>query len=177
MLVDLSSDQDALRDTTARFLDNEMPVDRIRRLRDDAAGFEAAYWAKGAELGWSSLLVSEANGGGTVSGSAMQDFALIAHEFGTHAAPGPLVPVNVVASALDVAGSADQLALIDELIAGTAIATWCFGEPAPNDPRSSVLNAKDRPGVSGVRTGGLSRPSKVRWGAPSAFAVPGYISI
>lgn len=138
MLVELSSDQDALKDTTARFLDNEMPVDQVRRLRDDAAGFEPSYWVKGAELGWSSLLVSEANGGGTVSGFAMQDFALIAHEFGTHAAPGPLVPVNVVASALDVGGTADQRAVIDELIAGTAIATWCFGEPVPNDGLADI---------------------------------------
>src|SRR5277367_3007023 len=104
MLVELTSDQEALRETTSRFLDNEMPVERVRRLRDHTSGFEPDYWSKGADLGWSSLLVGEANGGGTVSGCALQDFALIAHEFGAHAAPGPLVPVNVVANALDAQG-------------------------------------------------------------------------
>ena len=157
MLVELSSDQEALRDTTARYLDNEMPVDRVRGLRDDPAGYEPAYWAKGAELGWTSLLVSEEHGGGTVSGFALQDFALVAHEFGAHAAPGPLVPVNVVASALDAVGSPAQRAHIDELIAGTAIATWCFGEPVPHD-RFDEGTLEIRPEGSELVISGVKRP-------------------
>ncbi len=31
----------------------------LRRLRDDPAGFDPTYWRRGAELGWTSLLVSE----------------------------------------------------------------------------------------------------------------------
>ena len=100
MLLDLTSDQEFFRQTTAKFLESQVPIEAVRALRDDPAGYGADYWRRGAELGWASLLVSEELGGGTISGGALVDLTLIAHEFGQHAAPGPLVPVNVVAFAL-----------------------------------------------------------------------------
>ncbi len=57
MLLDLSSDQEFFRETTARFLAERVPVAELRRLRDDPAGFADDYWRQGAELGWTSLLV------------------------------------------------------------------------------------------------------------------------
>jgi alkylation response protein AidB-like acyl-CoA dehydrogenase len=123
----LSSDQEMLRDMTARFLGDRVPLSRLRKDRDDPAGFDPAYWAAGAELGWTSLLVGEGDGGGSVSGRGAVDLALIAYEFGKHAAPGPLVDCNVVASAL--AGQAGELqrAVLRELLAGSAIAASCLG--------------------------------------------------
>ena len=101
MLLDLSSDQEFFRDTTARFLQEHASPAELRRLRDDAAGFDPAYWRKGADLGWTSLLVDEQHGGGTISGNGLADLTLVAYEFGRRAAPGPLVPTNVVAGALE----------------------------------------------------------------------------
>jgi alkylation response protein AidB-like acyl-CoA dehydrogenase len=123
----LSSDQEMLRDMTARFLGDRVPLSRLRKHRDDPAGFDPAYWAAGAELGWTSLLVGEEDGGGSVSGRGAVDLALIAYEFGKRAAPGPLVDCNVVASAL--AGQAGELqrAVLRELLAGSAIAASCLG--------------------------------------------------
>jgi alkylation response protein AidB-like acyl-CoA dehydrogenase len=132
MLVTLGPDQEVLHDTTSRFLDEQMPVAAVRALRDDPMGYDAKYWVRGAELGWTALLVSEDAGGGSVSGQPLQDLSLIAYEFGTHAAPGPLVPVNVVASALDAAG-AQHAEVLGAILAGEAIATWCVAEPAPAD--------------------------------------------
>jgi alkylation response protein AidB-like acyl-CoA dehydrogenase len=132
MLVTLGPDQEVLHDTTSRFLDEQMPVGAVRALRDDAVGFDPKYWIRGAELGWIALLVSEEAGGGSVSGNPLQDLSLIAYEFGTHAAPGPLIPSNVVAIALDAAGEAHADAL-GAIISGEAIAAWCVGEPAPGD--------------------------------------------
>src|SRR5581483_9573784 len=63
-----SADQEFFRATTARFLAELAPVDELRRRRDDAVGFDPDYWKRGAELGWTSLLVSEENGGGSISG-------------------------------------------------------------------------------------------------------------
>jgi alkylation response protein AidB-like acyl-CoA dehydrogenase len=127
MLLDLSSDQEFLRDTTAKFLTNQVPVDELRRLRDDEAGYRPDYWRRGAELGWTSLLVAEKHGGGSVSGRGLIDLTLIAHEFGRHAAPGPLAPANIVAGALSTAGGA-HAEILDGLLAGTSVATWCFEE-------------------------------------------------
>ena len=89
MLLDLTSDQAFFRETTAKFLADLVPVDEVRRLRDDPDGFDRAYWKRGADLGWTSLLVDEAHGGGSVSGRGIVDLAVIAHEFGWAAAPGP----------------------------------------------------------------------------------------
>jgi alkylation response protein AidB-like acyl-CoA dehydrogenase len=139
MLVTLGPDQEVLHDTTSRFLDEQMPVATVRGLRDDDAGFDPKYWIRGAELGWTALLVSEEAGGGSVSGNPLQDLSLIAFEFGTHAAPGPLIPSNVVAIALDAAGNAHGASgdahaeALGAIISGQAIAAWCVGEPAPGD--------------------------------------------
>jgi alkylation response protein AidB-like acyl-CoA dehydrogenase len=131
MLLELSPDQEFFQGTTARFLDEHAQAADLRRLRDDAAGFGSDYWRRGAELGWTSLLVSERDGGVSVSSSGLVDLTLVAYEFGRHAAPGPLVSTNVVAGALSAAG-ADQ-DLIAGLLDGTSIATWCIEEGPPND--------------------------------------------
>lgn len=129
MLLDLTNDQEFFRGTTARFLSQQVPVGEVRRLRDDPAGFGAEYWRKGADLGWTSLLVAEKHGGGSVSGRGLVDLSLVAHEFGRHAAPGPLVPTNVVASALSGSGG-DYGEILVGLLTGTSTAAWCFEEPA-----------------------------------------------
>ena len=131
MLLELSSEQAFFRETTARFLDQHAQVADLRRLRDDPAGFGSDYWRRGAELGWTSLLVAERDGGVAVSSSGLVDLTLVAHEFGRHAAPGPLVATNVVAGALSAAGADPDL--IAGLLDGTSIATWCMSEGAPND--------------------------------------------
>ncbi len=138
MLLDPSSDQEFFRDTTARFLGEQVPVGELRRLRDDPTGFDDDYWRRGAELGWTSLLVDEAHGGGSISGAGLIDLTLIAHEFGRHAAPGPLIPTNVVAATLSDTGDGQHRELLAGLVAGTSIATWCYGEPAPNDRLGTV---------------------------------------
>jgi alkylation response protein AidB-like acyl-CoA dehydrogenase len=129
---DLDSEQEFFRETTARFLDDQVPVATLRALRADPVGFEPDYWRRGAELGWTSLLVSEAHGGGSISGEGLADLSIVAFEFGRHAAPGPLVTTNVVADALTRAGDA-HTAVIDGLLAGTVIGSWCHAEPPPFD--------------------------------------------
>jgi alkylation response protein AidB-like acyl-CoA dehydrogenase len=133
VLLEPTSDQEFLRETTSRFLDEQMPVGRLRALRDDPIGFSPDYWVRGAELGWTSLLVSEANGGGSVSESGLVDLTMLAYEFGRHAAPGPLTSANVVAAALSEQFSPAHAEVLAGLVAGSALATWCMAEPKPGD--------------------------------------------
>jgi len=155
MLLKLTSDQELLRETTSRFLDEHASPDAIRRLRDDAAGFADGYWRRGAELGWTSLLVAEEHGGGSVSGHGLVDLTLVAYEIGRRAAPGPLVPCSVVAAALSASGGEAHAAVLAHLIAGESIATWCHAEPRPNDRLGQVALEIRRDGgdvvVSGVK--------------------------
>jgi alkylation response protein AidB-like acyl-CoA dehydrogenase len=137
MLLEPSPDQELFRETTERYLREQVPVGELRRLRNNPVGFDPDYWRRGAALGWSSLLVGEDQGGGTISGDGLVDLTLLAHEFGRHAAPGPVVPVNVVAAALSRAATGHE-SVIAELVAGEATASWCLAEPRPDDRLGSV---------------------------------------
>ena len=55
MDLDLSEDQEFFRDTTRKFLESEIPVERVRKLADDPGGFERGWWRRGAEMGWEKL--------------------------------------------------------------------------------------------------------------------------
>lgn len=123
MLLNLSEDQQFFRETTDRFLTEQTPPDTLRQLRNDPAGFDPGYWRRGAELGWTSLLVSEEHGGGSISDDGLVDAGLVAYEFGRHAAPGPLAVTNVVAATLSAYGAAPDV--LAGLLSGESIATWC----------------------------------------------------
>ncbi len=131
MLLELSSDQEFFRSTTARFLEERVPARVLRELRSDPAGFVRDDWRRGADLGWTSLLVSEEHGGGSISGNGLVDLTLVAHEFGRRAAPGPLVPTNVVAGALSA--DPNHHDLLPGVLDGSSIIAWCDGEGVPHD--------------------------------------------
>jgi alkylation response protein AidB-like acyl-CoA dehydrogenase len=132
MELQLDGDQELLVETTRRFLRAESPLTKVRELHEDEVGFEADYWRRGAELGWTSMLVPEALGGGSITGSGLLDLALVAEELGRLVAPGPLLPVNVVASAVARSGTAEHQAdVLPGLLAGDSVATWAFAEADP----------------------------------------------
>lgn len=157
MLLNLTSDQEFFRQTTERFLDELAPPTEIRRLRDQRGGFEGRYWQRGAELGWTSLLVTEDGGGGSISGDGLVDLTLVAHEFGRHAAPGPLLPCNVVAAALSDVPTDGHEDLLAGLMAGSSLASWCHAEPRPNDALHQA-SLELRVEGSGLVVDGIKRP-------------------
>src|ERR1700735_622442 len=60
--VELTDDQELFRETTANSLDRTCPVSTVREWSEkEPAGFPDAWWQQGAALGWTSLLVSEAD--------------------------------------------------------------------------------------------------------------------
>jgi alkylation response protein AidB-like acyl-CoA dehydrogenase len=129
MRLELSEDQEFFRETTRRFLESEAPLTRVRELADTAAGFDRGWWLKAGELGWTGLFVPEAHGGGSLSGSPLVDAVIVAEELGRLVAPGPFLPVNVVAAALAASGSDEQQAeVLPRLGTGEVIATWAFAE-------------------------------------------------
>ncbi|HTZ08538.1 MAG TPA: acyl-CoA dehydrogenase family protein [Acidimicrobiales bacterium] len=134
MLLKPTADQQSLRETTARFLAATVPPGRLRELHRDDAGFDRAWWERGAELGWTSLLVPEAGGGGSVSGRPVVDATRLAHEFGFHAAPGPLLPCNLVAAALGAARPSHP-EVLKGLLSGSVVGSWCLTEARPDGAR------------------------------------------
>ena len=130
MELELTEEQAFFVDTTRRFLEAECGIPAVRDLEDDPLGYDPQVWARGAELGWTSLLVPEADGGGSFSEHGLLDLVLVAEEMGRVVAPGPLVPVNVVAGALGRAGSPEQRAeVLPGLLTGERVAAWCGVRP------------------------------------------------
>ncbi len=144
MQLTLTDDQEFFRDTTRRFLATECPLTAVRSLASSPDGFESGYWQQGAELGWTSLLVPEALGGGSVSGHGVADLTIVADAFGHHVAPGPLVPTNIVASTIARTGSDEQRSLLPGLIAGEVVTAWVGAEQA----------CSARPTIAATREGG-----------------------
>src|ERR1700730_1918056 len=131
--------------TAAEFLDKEASLRTVRELHAADQSFEPGWWRRATELGWTSLLVSDDLGGGSVSGNGVADLALIAELAGRTVAPGPLHPVNIVLARLvDANNRADHAAHIGALMAGggEAVASWAVYEPdRPFDPLAPPLTA------------------------------------
>jgi alkylation response protein AidB-like acyl-CoA dehydrogenase len=129
MELDLSSEQELLRETAARFIEDACPLSEVRRMIGNESDLPASYIETAGRLGWFALLVPEELGGGSVSGAGLCDLAIIAEERGRALQPGPFVSMNVVVDALVAAGSAAQRAeVVPTLCSGTAVATWALGD-------------------------------------------------
>ena len=130
MQIELNEEQEFFRAATRRFLEAETPLSVVRDLYESRDGFDRTWWRKASELGWTSLLVPEQLGGGTLSGKPTCDAAIVAEEIGRLVAPGPFLPVNVVAASVAREGSDEQgSSVLPGLLSGEIVATWAICEP------------------------------------------------
>jgi len=168
--IELTEDQELFVETTAKFLERSSPLPTVREWAEkEPAGFPTAWWRQGAELGWTSLLVPEEDGGGSVSGHGLRDLALVAEEMGRWVSPGPLLPTNVVAAALAEFGGRDQRErYLPGLLSGEAVATWCLGEPGGSALPGAVTLEATRQGGEFVLSG---RKGAVEAGGEADFFV------
>jgi alkylation response protein AidB-like acyl-CoA dehydrogenase len=121
----LTPDQELFQANSRKFLDASVSPAQLREWASLPAGHPAEWWRQGAELGWTSPLVPESSGGGTVSGAPLADLALVAHEWGRHAAPGAFIATNVAAYCLGQrAGGHDAPGALPSLLSGEATAAW-----------------------------------------------------
>ena len=157
MDLELSEDQEFFQETTRKFLESEIPLPAVRRMAEAPAGFDRAWWRRGAELGWTSMLVPEAWGGGSLAGEGLLDLAIVAEEMGRLVSPGPLLVTNVVAEAVSNRGTREQQeALLPAIVSGAAVASWAFLEPGGRwCPEAVQLEATRRGGgfvLQGVKS-------------------------
>jgi alkylation response protein AidB-like acyl-CoA dehydrogenase len=176
--LELTEDQELFHQTTRKFLTAECPLTTVRALEHEPAGFTADYWRRGADLGWTSMLVPD-------SGGSLRDLVLVAEEMGRLVSPGPLVPVNVVALALAESGTqAQQDVLLPGIAAGATIAAWCSGVATVSAAREGdglVLSGTAAPVEAGAQaqhllvsagTGGGPVQVLVDADAPGVTVVP-----
>jgi alkylation response protein AidB-like acyl-CoA dehydrogenase len=128
MAVDLEVEQRELRDSSRSFLDRAASSSELHRMAFEPPSLDRTYWKTAAELGWTSLLVPEQAGGGSVTGRPFADLCALADESGRRVAPGPLLASNVVARAITRPGAGDHASAVEAILEGAAVATWAYAE-------------------------------------------------
>src|SRR2546425_3444495 len=131
MDFELSEEQEALRRTVRRFLDERAPLAYVRVMLDDDRGTTGDVWRGLADLGVTGLLVPEEHGG---VGMGMVDVGVVLEELGRAVHPGPFLSsaVAAVSAVLAVGSSADRADLLPRPAHGSTGGT--LRPPAPRRP-------------------------------------------
>lgn len=124
MNFDLTDEQVMVRDTFARFLDDNSSTVRVRKALD-TNGFDAELWAGLAELGAFAMRVPEDAGG---MGLGLFDAVILMEEVGRTIASGPVAEALVAARVLAQLGGAEDL--LESAIGGESVVTIAFHDIA-----------------------------------------------
>ena len=135
MALILNEEQAMLRDSARDFLAGQAPVSQLRALRDnaDADGFSRPLWAQFAEMGFTGVLVPEAQGG---LGLGHVEAGVVMAQVGHHLTASPLLASGIVAAtAFRKAGTAAQQAdWLPRIARGEVIATLAVDETGKHRP-------------------------------------------
>jgi alkylation response protein AidB-like acyl-CoA dehydrogenase len=135
MALVLDEAQRMLKDAAREFLAANAPVAQLRALRDarDPLGYRPETWRAMVELGWTGILVPEAQGGLDFGHVGMGQ---ISEEAGRTLTASPLFATAVIGvSALVLAGSeAQRAALLPAIVAGELTLAPAFDEGPRHAP-------------------------------------------
>ena len=128
MDLDLTQEQEMLREMVRGVCAEFSPVDVVRSLEDDATGYPPDFWKQLVELGLCGILIPEERGG---SEQSLLEAAIAAEQIGAALAPSPWF-VSAVLSArvlLQGGSTAQQAEWLPRIAAGEAILTPAWPEP------------------------------------------------
>ena len=100
-----TEDQDLLRQEARKYLDEQCPMEDVRRIMRTPEGYSREQWKQLGELGWLGLTIPEEFGG---AGLDWIDLLVILEETGRSLFPSPLVSTTLAASAILAFGSDEQ---------------------------------------------------------------------
>ncbi len=151
----LTEDQDMLRDSARGFVAEKAPIAHLRKLRDsdDSRGFDPALWREFGEMGFTSILMSEEDGG---LGLGHVEAGVVLEEMGRNLTPSPMLSTAVAAvSALKEGGAQHREKWFPKIAAGEATIALAIDESAKHDPAATAMRA-ERSG-NGFRLSGKKR--------------------
>ena len=123
-----SEEQEELRRSVRRFLEDKSPISEVRRLMETTEGYDPKVWAQmGNELGLQSLHIPEAYGG---QGYSFVELVVVLEEMGRALLCAPFfASVCLAANAILAAGTEERrAALLPGIASGETIATVAFTE-------------------------------------------------
>ncbi|MDD9932947.1 MAG: acyl-CoA dehydrogenase family protein [Myxococcales bacterium] len=157
MALVLDEEQTMLAQTAGAFMRESSPISRFRALRDSSEerGYSLDVYKQMAELGWTAIPFSEADGG---MGMGLAGLVIVTEAMGRGLAPEPLIPsIAMAGQALSLAGSADQKSTwLAPAIEGEKVLALAYAERGQRyDLRDIALGATDKDGgyeLSGEKT-------------------------
>jgi len=124
-----SQEQELLRATARKFLENECTSGFVRARMEEPAGVTDEFWAKLAEQGWLGLIYPEEHGG---SALGFVDLTVLMEEMGRVVMPGPFLSTVLLGGlAIREAGSAAQKKeWLTRIASGKAKTALAWTEPS-----------------------------------------------
>lgn len=152
MSLFLNDEQTMLRDTARDFVAEAAPVAHLRALRDanDPAGFSRDLWKQFAEMGFTGILIPEADGG---LGLGHVETGVVLEEIGRNLSPSPFLTTAVAAVAA-LNGSAQRERWFPGILSGETVAALAIDERAKHG--DAIAMTAERSG-NGFRLSGAKQ--------------------
>ncbi|MAI78823.1 MAG: pimeloyl-CoA dehydrogenase small subunit [Deltaproteobacteria bacterium] len=145
MNFDLTEEQQMIMDQTAKFVAQETPVSRFRKLRETERGWEPEMWARMAEQGWLGIAIPEAQGG---FGGSFVDLAIILEQLGRGLVPEPFIASVVLAGGIlsDQADEKQCEAYLTPMMEGQTSLAFAYSETQSRYNLSDCLTRAEKVG-------------------------------
>jgi alkylation response protein AidB-like acyl-CoA dehydrogenase len=124
----LNDEQTMLRESAQQFVAEAAPVSHMRALRDadDPTGFSRELWKQFAEMGFTGILIPEADGG---LGLGHVEAGVVLEEIGRNLSPSPFLTTAVAAVAA-LKGTAQRERWFPGILSGDTVAALAIDERA-----------------------------------------------
>ena len=142
MAMTYNEDQSMLRDSAHDFMKSEAPVAHLRKYRDMDCkdGFSHDLWKQFAEMGFTGILIPEADGG---LGMGHIEAGIVLEEIGRNLSPSPFLSTSVVAvEALKAAVEAMRDRWFPGILAGETVIGIALEEGKKHHPEKIALKAE-----------------------------------
>ncbi|MCW3847777.1 acyl-CoA/acyl-ACP dehydrogenase [Sphingomonas sp. LB-2] len=132
----LTDDQALLRDTAKEFVADAAPVSHMRARRDanDATGFSRDLWKSFAKMGFTGVIIPEADGG---LGLGHVEAGTILEEIGRNLSPSPFL-ATAVAAVEALKGSASRERWFPGILSGDTVAALAIDERSKHDGKVTM---------------------------------------
>jgi alkylation response protein AidB-like acyl-CoA dehydrogenase len=131
-----TEEQEQLRESARRFLDDRCPIPQSRKFAQTEEAFSPELWSEIIGLGWTAILVPEDHGG---LGLSWLEMAVLLEETGRTLAPSPLLSTALATSLiLDAGDAAAHARFLPGIADGSRIATLALLDEADAPHAASV---------------------------------------
>ena len=142
MAMTLNEDQTMLRDSARDFMKSEAPTTHFRKYRDMECkdGFSHDLWKQFAEMGFTGILIPEADGG---MGMGHIEAGIVLEEIGRNLSPSPFLSTSVAAvEVLKLADKAMRERWFPGILAGETVIGLAIDEGVKHRPEKTACKAE-----------------------------------